>query len=49
MATSIAFTTYLCFGGGYISGGLAMLSAIFLIIFLNTIHPPPLPHLSVLP
>ncbi|MBK1987533.1 HPP family protein [Sphaerospermopsis aphanizomenoides BCCUSP55] len=40
MAASIGFTTYLMFGGGYISGGLAMVSAIFLMIILDAMHPP---------
>ncbi|MEO3705786.1 hypothetical protein AAFM79_14005 [Trichormus azollae HNT15244] len=49
MPASIASTTYLCFGSGYICGGLIMVSAILLTIFLDTIDHPPLPHLSVLP
>ncbi|MBD2663932.1 hypothetical protein B6N60_05072 [Richelia sinica FACHB-800] len=40
MAAGIGFSTYIFFGGGYISGGLAMVTAIFLMIFLDVMHPP---------
>jgi CBS-domain-containing membrane protein len=40
MAASIGFITYFMFGGGYISGGIAMILAIGLMIFLDAMHPP---------
>ncbi|MBE9005353.1 HPP family protein [Fortiea sp. LEGE XX443] len=40
MAASIGFVTYLLFGGGYLSGGIAMVIAIPLMIFLDAMHPP---------
>ncbi len=40
MAASIGFITYLLFGGGYLSGGIAMVMAIILMILLDTMHLP---------
>jgi CBS-domain-containing membrane protein len=40
MAAGIGFITYLIFGNGYLSGGLAMVIAIFLMIILDAMHPP---------
>jgi CBS-domain-containing membrane protein len=40
MAASIGFSTYLLFGGGYLSGGTAMVCAIALMISLDAMHPP---------
>ncbi|MBD2293430.1 HPP family protein [Anabaena sphaerica FACHB-251] len=40
MAAGIGFITFLIFGGGYISGGLAMILAIGLMILLDAMHPP---------
>lgn len=40
MAASVGFSTYLLFGGGYLSGGTAMVCAIALMILLDAMHPP---------
>ncbi|MBD2626104.1 HPP family protein [Trichormus variabilis] len=40
MAAGIGFMTYFLFGGGYLSGGIAMILAIFLMIILDAMHPP---------
>ncbi len=40
MAVTIGFITYLFFGGGYLSGGIAMVITILLMIILDAMHPP---------
>ncbi|WP_414578162.1 HPP family protein [Anabaena sp. CCY 9402-a] len=40
MAATIGFITYFVLGGGYLSGGLAMVIAIALMIILDAMHPP---------
>lgn len=40
MAASIGFITYLLLGNGYLSGGIAMIIAIALMIVLDIMHPP---------
>jgi CBS-domain-containing membrane protein len=40
MAATIGFITYMILGGGYLSGGIAMVIAIALMITLDAMHPP---------
>lgn len=40
LAASLGLFSYLFFGPGYLSGGVAMISAITLMILFNTVHPP---------
>lgn len=40
MAATIGLITHLLFGSGYLSGGIAMVSTITLMILLDTMHPP---------
>lgn len=40
MAASLGWITYLVFGSGYLSGGIAMVVTIILMILLDTVHPP---------
>ncbi len=39
LAASLGLFSYLFFGPGYLSGGVAMISAITLMILFNTVHP----------
>lgn len=40
MAAVIGWITYLVFGSGYVSGGVAMILTIILMIVLDVVHPP---------
>lgn len=40
MAASLGLTTFLLLGSGYLSGGTAMVTTIFLMIVLDVVHPP---------
>lgn len=40
MAATIGLITYLIFGAGYLSGGIAMVATIVLMIWLDVVHPP---------
>lgn len=40
LAALIGWVTYITFGGGYVSGGVAMIVAITLMIILDIVHPP---------
>lgn len=40
MAATIGFIAYLLLGPGYVSGGMAMVITIALMIILDTVHPP---------
>ncbi|MBE9182490.1 HPP family protein [Oculatella sp. LEGE 06141] len=40
MAAVIGLITYLTFGSGYLSGGVAMVTTIVLMILLDVVHPP---------
>ena len=40
IAAVIGFATYLAFGGGYVSGGTAMVMTIIAMILLDAVHPP---------
>lgn len=40
MAATIGFITYSIFGSGYLSGGIAMVMAIALMIVFDAVHPP---------
>jgi CBS-domain-containing membrane protein len=44
MAAIIGFVTYIMLGSGYVSGGTAMAITIVLMILLDVMHPPQLPH-----
>jgi CBS-domain-containing membrane protein len=39
-AALLGFATYLAFGGGYLSGGSAMVATIVAMILLDAVHPP---------
>ena len=40
LAATFGFATYLTFGGGYLSGGTAMVMTIIAMILLDAVHPP---------
>jgi CBS-domain-containing membrane protein len=40
MAATIGWITYMIFGSGYLSGGVAMVVTIVLMILLDVVHPP---------
>lgn len=40
LAATLGFGTYLAFGGGYLSGGSAMVATITAMILLDAVHPP---------
>ena len=40
LAAILGFGTYLAFGGGYLSGGSAMVATIVAMILLDAVHPP---------
>ena len=40
LAALLGFATYLAFGGGYVSGGSAMVATIIAMILLDAVHPP---------
>jgi CBS-domain-containing membrane protein len=40
MAAVLGLVAFFAFGGGYVSGGSAMVATIFLMIVLNVVHPP---------
>ena len=40
LAALLGFATYLAFGGGYLSGGSAMVATIVAMILLDAVHPP---------
>lgn len=40
MAASVGFVTHSLLGGGYLSGGVALIIAIALMIFFDAMHPP---------
>jgi CBS-domain-containing membrane protein len=40
MAANIGWITYMIFGSGYLSGGVAMVVTIVLMILLDVVHPP---------
>jgi CBS-domain-containing membrane protein len=40
LAAAVGFGTYLAFGGGYLSGGSAMVATIVAMILLDAVHPP---------
>ncbi len=40
LSAVIGWVTFIVFGGGYISGGIAMIVAIALMIILDIVHPP---------
>jgi CBS-domain-containing membrane protein len=40
LAAGLGFVAYLAFGAGYISGGVAMVATIVLMILLDVVHPP---------
>ena len=39
-AAVLGFVTFVAFGGGYLSGGTAMVATIIAMIFLDAVHPP---------